>query len=1037
MEVVQMLMRKSKHSCHQVAILSVPVAHQVPILEWCARAAVKVEAVFLPAILVLLCWAPLGARAQTFGSIAGVVKDSSGAVVVRAKVTAENTATSVSRTVESNSNGIYSFPTLQPGNYQITVEFTGFQTEVESHITANAISPITLDFTLHAGRVDEVVQVTGSAPAIDKETAALGTTFDTREVGNLPINGRDYARFSLLVPGAVARSNYIADLSFDGLHTVHNQYSIDGVDASRVDQPYMANGYERGARLLTGSLDTISEFRVQTSGYQAEYGRAAGSMVNIVTKSGGNQMHGSVYDYLRNDAFDASNFFATKKPEFRFNDFGGNLGGPIRHDKTFYFLNYEGSRQIIGITGSGTVPSLLADQEATATSPAVAPLVAQMPTTHLTPTSDPLVDNYTITSNSQVREDTGSVRVDQILSQKDSAFARLNINDSDVSGPLFGVNPSALGVNDHQLVPIRTTNIAIHEGHIFNPNFLNDALFGFQRWASVLSSQEPVPLTTIVGLTIEPGSQAYYLQNSNSFQYGDNMTYVKGKHTIKWGGSAYRIQVNRRSTQYDTIQYNSIQDFINNQLALASITVGDPGHGTRATQLGAYVQDSYKLRPNLNIDFGGRWDAETVPHDSRYATQTFDPETGALAAPGYRYFEMNKRNFEPRFGIAWSPRNTLVVRASFGIFYQAYPVGFGAYDVPLNNIAGNTTLLQTQIPGLSYPYTPYISQGSVPPPTVYGFPTIKPDIYSNQWNTSVAYQFRWDTAIQVAYVGNHGVNIWREEDINYYSPTLGARPNAHFSDIYLETNSGFSSYNGFQLSLIRRVARGLHADLQYTLGHAIDNVQDQGLYASEPQDNNNIKAERGNGSGDIRHNFSFSALYDIPAGDNHAFLGSSPAPVRLLVSGWQLNALGLLHSGIADTIYIGTNTYGNEDYTNQRPNVVGGQPFYNARKNWQSWLNSNAWSLPASGTFGNSGRNTIYGPTFKQIDTSLIKETPLSEGKSLEFRAEFFNFFNHPNFAQPDTTFATEGFGTTFNTFGATIGLGTPRQIQLALKLKF
>jgi hypothetical protein len=178
-------------------------------------------------------------------------------------------------------------------------------------------------------------------------------------------------------------------------------------------------------------------------------------------------------------------------------------------------------------------------------------------------------------------------------------------------------------------------------------------------------------------------------------------------------------------------------------------------------------------------------------------------------------------------------------------------------------------------------------------------------------------------------------------------------------------------------------------------------------------------------------------LYDIPAGDNHAFLGSSPAPVRLFVSGWQLNALGLLHSGIADTIYIGTNTYGNQDYTNQRPDVVGGQPFYSPRKNWQSWLNSNAWSLPASGTFGDSGRNTIYGPTFKQIDASLIKETPLSEGKSLEFRAEFFNLFNHPNFAQPDTTFGTEGFGTTFNTFGATIGLGTPRQIQLALKLKF
>jgi hypothetical protein len=976
-------------------------------------------------------------KAQTFGSISGTVTDSTGAVLIGAKVTILSNSTGITRVVESNSAGIYSFPTLQPGTYQLTVEALGFETEVKQGITVNAAVPVSASFQMHAGSIQQVVQVTEETSAIDKETAALGTTMDTREVGNLPINGRDYARFSLLVPGAVARSNYIADLSFDGLHTVHNQFSIDGVDASRVDQPYMANGYERGARLLTGSLDTIAEFRVQSSGYEAEYGRAAGSSVNIITKSGTSKLHGTVYDYLRNDALDASNFFATEKPEFRYNDFGGNINGPILHHKTFYFLNYEGSRQIIGITGSGTVPSLLTDQEALAQSPQLAPLIDQMPTSHLTSTSDPQIDNYTITSNSNVREDTGSARVDQTFSEKDAAFGRININDSGVSGPLFGVNSSALGVNDHQLVPIRTTNIALHEEHIFNSNFLNEALVGFQRWASVLDSQEPVPLTAIVGLTIEPGSQALYRENANSFQYGDNMTLVRGKHQFKWGGTVYRIQVNRNSTDYDYIQFDSIQDFINDQLSEVSLTVGDPGHGTRATQLGFFAQDSYKLRGNLTIDYGARWDAETVPHDSKNATQTYNPITGALAAPGYPYFQMNKRNFAPRIGIVWSPTNQMVVRASFGTFYQAYPVGFGAYNVPLNNIPGNTTLLSSQVPGLSYPYTPYLSEGTAPVPTVYGFPTVKPDIYSNQWNLSVAYALPGNTAVQLAYVGNHGVNLWREEDINYYDPALGQRPNTNFSDIYLETNTGFSSYNGFQVSVIRRVSQGLHADLQYTLGHAIDDVQDQGLFASEPQDNNNIKAERGNGSGDIRHNFAFSLLYDIPMGTGHSFLGTAPAAARVLVSGWQFNALGLLHSGIADTVYIGTNTYGNQDYTNQRPDVVPGTPFYAAQKSWRSWLNSSAWSMPASGTFGDSGRNTFYGPTFKQIDASVMKETPLSEGKAIEFRVEFFNLFNHPNFAEPDATFGTEGFGQTFNTFGATIGLGTSRQIQAALKFKF
>jgi hypothetical protein len=286
----------------------------------------------LSLILFFSCIVSTLCKAQTFGSISGTITDSSGAIVVGAKVTILNTMTGISRAVPSNSAGIYSFPTLQPGSYRLTVESSGFETEVRENVTVNALSPVSMSFQMRAGGVQQVIEVTGEAPEIDRETAALGTTLDTREVGDLPINGRDYARFSLLVPGAVARSNYIADLSFDGLHTVHNQFAIDGVDASRVDQPYMANGYERGARLLTGSLDTISEFRVQSSGYQAEYGRAAGSSVNIVTKSGSNKLHGEVYDYLRNDALDSSNFFATQKPEFRYNDFGGNLSGPIRHN---------------------------------------------------------------------------------------------------------------------------------------------------------------------------------------------------------------------------------------------------------------------------------------------------------------------------------------------------------------------------------------------------------------------------------------------------------------------------------------------------------------------------------------------------------------------------------------------------------------------------------------------------------------------------------------------------------------------------------
>jgi hypothetical protein len=1005
-----------------------------PILSLCMLAA------------MLFCAANPLANAQIYGGISGTVQDTARAVIQGAKVTAVNENTGAATTAVTDGEGFYTFPNLLVGSYRITAESPGFAKEVQNDVAVSVDTPLRLNFTLPAGAVSQSVVVTSQALAIDTTTAALGNIMDQRQLSSLPINGRDYARFSLLTPGAVARSNYIADLSFDGLHSVHNQFSIDGVDASRVDQPYMANGYERGARLLTGSLETVAEFKVQTSDYQAQYGRAAGSIVGIVTKSGGNQIHGEVYDYFRNDALDASNFFAVQKPEFRFNDFGANIAGPVRHDKTFYFVNYEGSRQLIGITANGTVPSALLISEVQATSPQLQPVLDQMPA-GTNSTSDPLVDQYTANRVSNVREDTGSARVDQFFSEKDSGFARLNINDTNTFGPLFGVSPSAFGVNDHQVVPIRTTNAAIHEAHIFNPHFLNDALVGLQRWVSTIDTAESVPQTTITGLTISPGNQGLYYQAGTSIQFGDTLTYVHSNHTIKTGGTVYRIRVNRSSTDYTSMEFSSIQNFINDQLSTANITVGDPGHGTRATQIGFFVQDTWHVRDNITLDYGLRYDLETVVHDSHYATQTYDPTTGTLAAPGGSYYHINAADWQPRFGITWQPTGKMAARGGFGTFYQAYPVGFGSYDVPLNNIPGNVSLNSLTAPGLSYPYNAFLTDNTAAAPTVYGFPVHKPDIYSEQWNASVAYQLAHNTGLEIAYVGNHGINLWREIDINYANNITGIRPNTNFSDIFLETNSGFSVYHGLQVSLIRRVAKGLHIEGAYTYGHAIDNVQDQGLFASEPQDNNNIKAERGDGSGDIRHNVSFNLLYDIPMGKGYGFLASSPRVVSTLVSGWQVNALGIVHSGIADNVYLGTNTFGNGDYTNQRPDYVRGAAQHVQNKSWRQYYNPDAWTVPLAGTFGDSPRNGVYGPGFTQADSSLVKQTPLTEGRSLEFRAEFFNMFNHPNFAQPNSTCGQstpgtpncsgEAFGQITSTFGSTIGLGTSRQIEFAVKFHY
>src|ERR1700751_3126944 len=445
------------------------------------------------------------AQAQTAGEITGQVLDPSKAAISNAAVTATNSATGAVRKAQTDSQGHYALTDLPVGTYSVIVEHEGFQQLTQTGVMLNVATTVTLNSTITVGALRQEGVVTSGAPIIDKADASTGRVLDNQEVGELPINGRDYARFSLLTPGAVFRSNYIADLTFNGLHSVHNQFSIDGIDASRVDQPYMANGFERGARLLTGSLDTIEQFNVQTSGYSAEYGRAAGSYINIATKSGTNVLHGTAYDYFRNNILDARNFFATTgpAPEFRFNDFGGNIGGPIRRGKTFFFLNYEGSRQRIGITGSGTVPSALERSEVESTSPQLTPILIMFPIgTSAGP--DQLTDNYTTTQVSDVREDTAAIRVDQVFSTHDSAFVRVNVNDSDVHGPLFGVSPSSLGVNDHQIVPLRTTNAAIHEEHLFSKSMVNDFLAGMQRWGSQIDQGQPLPLTTVVGYSVIP-----------------------------------------------------------------------------------------------------------------------------------------------------------------------------------------------------------------------------------------------------------------------------------------------------------------------------------------------------------------------------------------------------------------------------------------------------------------------------------------------------------------------------------------------------
>ncbi|MCU0246649.1 MAG: TonB-dependent receptor [Bryobacter sp.] len=989
-------------------------------------------------VLFLLLAALLPASAQLATRIAGWVEDPSGAPILAARVALENSATGLRRETATDPRGRYAFADLPIGSYRVSVAAPGFRTEVRSGIELGVAAALTVRFQLALSERSETVEVKAEVAGVETATA-VGNTLGAREMVELPINGRDYTRFSLLAPGSVARSSQLADLTFNGLHLAMNNFAIDGVDASRVDQPWMANGFERGARLLTGSIDTVAEFRVQTSNYKAEYGRSAGSSLTIVSRSGTNQWHGGLFEFLRNDFFDARNYFNAKPaamPPFRYNNFGGNLGGPLLRDRTFVFANYEGSRQRIGATGSGTVPSRAVREQALATAPDLRPLLDNLPLGQ-TPTANPRVDTYVATGVRPVREDTGSIRVDHNFTDRDRLFARFNLNDTEAGGPLFPTAAVALGVTDFQQVPITTTNAVVNYTRVFSPRVLLEANAGLQRWGSQLNSDTPYPQVNITGYTVVAGSRRFQLNNSTMVLGGASLSLIRGGHTIKFGAGLWRAIVNTRTTDVTVLTYTSVDDFIRNSVNQAALTRGDPGTGRRQTHLGSYVQDTWQMRRNLTLDLGLRWDFSPPNHGDKPVYRAFDPSLLDLGAPGAPWYRTNYRNFGPRFGFSWQPASRVVLRGGYGIFYQQFAPGHGA-SVALNTLTGNTTLLRAQIPALKYPVEPFLSSGTSPLPSVEGFNNNKPELYTQQWNLTLAGELSRGATLQAAYVGNRGINVYRQYNLNFFDPALGRRPLSQFANVNVIHGDGQSTYHSLQVSLRQRYAAGVLGTVNYTYGKAIDNAQDYGRFNTQPQDNRCTgPCERGLGTTDMRHVFTYQALWDLPFGPGRRWARDARGIAAWLVGGWQMSSLALVRSGAATQVTIGVNTFGNQNLLNQRPDAVAGASLYPERQTIDNFFNAAAYRLPAAGTFGNLARNTLHGPDFWQFDASLAKETRLRESARLSFRAEVFNLLNRPNFDLPNSVFGTANFGRIFNTFGRTLGFGTSRQIQLSLRLTF
>lgn len=999
------------------------------------------------ALALLICPKTAHAQGQVQANITGQITDASGAAVPGVAVVALHISTGQSWTATTDPAGHYYIAQLPVGVYRVTAEHSGFEKQVIENVTLSVGATVAVNIGLKVGELSQQVEVTAAAPAFQTTNATTGSTMGNAQVSQLPINGRDYGRFSMLTPGATVREGYIADLSFNGLSDVSNTFSIDGIDATRIDDPYMSNGSERGARLLTGSLDSIGEFSIQTGNYGAQYGRSGGAYINIVSKSGSNALHGEVWDFARNTALDARNYFAATNQPLHYQDFGANIGGPIKKNHLFYYLNYEGSRQGIGVIANGTVPSDAMRTAVQQTSPVLMPFIDEMPTSTTPACSngvcDPNAALYNGQATSRVREDTGSIRIDDTLSEKDSAFFRLNINDSLVTGPVFQIFPGSFGLEDGQDIPTRTTNMALSETHIFSPNLTNNFLAGMQRYASgVDESLGTLPQLEIRGLSITPGNFGDYYRSPTSWQLGDTVTWIRGQHTLQMGGTVWLVDMPYTAQATDVLTYQSEQDFIDNNLHEVAQTAGNPGTVTFQRETGFFVQDAWQARPGLMINAGLRWDYDTVPDDEFHLTQAFNPVTGVLNPASTAYFNANKRNFGPRVSIAWAPNNSKwVFRTGYGIFYTAYPIadaGFG--DPAANTLPGNFDLFGTVSQPLSYPYTAFLSQSSVPPPSLYGFSAYAPNNYVEQWNFGVGRQLNDSTGILVNYVGNHALNLERDLLNNWPNPNTGVAPiPADGTNEIVEWN-GQSNYNALQISFKRQMNHGFLYDVAYTWSHAISNEPMADQFGSFPEDNNDFDLDRGDTSNDARHQVSYNILWNIPLGTGHNALSTGFA--SKIVSGWEVTALGFFRTGLADTVY----TYeGGPDgnFEAQRADCNAGVSLYGNGTPGDFW-NPAAFSDPpangATGTstsFGTCPNSVVRGPHFSQTDFSAIKHTPFGEGKDVEFRAEFFNLFNHTNFDLPDNFVDDATFGQLLSTVGKEIGFGTSREVQLALKIHF
>lgn len=978
-------------------------------------------------------------------SLSGTVTDSSGRVVPETHITAVQNSTQLRRETVSWTNGGYAIPELPVGVYTISFEHAGFRTLTFVDVEQVIGRTRTLDAALHVSGGQERVEVSASSEQLDTNTDALGGRIAKIQAKELPLNGRNWATLTALVPGAVdtGGSNQ-RSIRFAGRGRDDDNFTYDGIDATNIvnqpQQPYVR---------LAIPLDTIEEFRIDSMLATAESGGTGGPQLAVTSPSGTSRWHASAFEFLRNNIFDARQpvpISTAPQPPLRLNQYGGALGGPILRNKTFFFLAYEGYRQHWGFPLTGFVPSTAFRAQVLANAPSLAPIVNAYPV-GTTSSSTANVDLFTSEGTQVVNENSAMLRLDQHFTEKTTGFLRFNFDRAVNTQPLAS---SGNYLQDQQQLTSAPVNGAIELLHVFDSHLVNEFKFGFNRGTADTYdlNRTGIPYAVSVSGFTTLNNNRISTGLGNSFSELDNLTWNKGRRTIKAGAEVRRIQLNQGNTESGTISFASTTAFASNQVSTATLNGTLPINGLRKTQFYGYVQGEFKWTPGFNVNLGARYSFFNLFHEVQGRANPFDFATcgpQGFCGAGASFGQRNFGDIDPRIAFAWAPwkDHKTVVRAGFGLYHEDGQLD--DQNLPISNEVYAYSLSNKTIPNLSYPITPFLANttGIVSP---RDDDRRRKDTYVEQWGLSVQRQLPADFLGTLSYVGSEGVDLLTLSEVNVVNPATGTRPNPNFGMVSWRGNKDSSNYHGFSAAVKRSFSRGMLLSANYMWSHEIDDGSD-GSGDGDSLVAQNVACppcERASGIWDVRHVLNANGIYQLPFGSNKPWLNQSGI-LKSLFGAWELTSTALARTGFPVNVLVNRSaaTVPDGNATSARPNLVPGVSLRpSAGSSIAQWINPAAFAMPAAGTFGNAPRDLARGPGAWQMDFGLTKQIQLSESGRLEFRSEFFNIFNHPQYGLPQSTFGVQSFGSITQTVNTTtpvspVGSGTPREMQFALRLAF